>query len=95
MNTDRQRDADLDRMLRATLGPGDAAGDGACPDAGLMASFVEGGVSAHERTAFETHVASCHRCQDALAILARDAPPEAAEERVVSASRSSLARRSR
>lgn len=90
MNTDRQRDADLDRMLRATLGPGDAGGDGACPDAGLMASFVEGGVSAQERTALETHFASCHRCQDALAILARDGQAEFPEQRAAAPSRSWL-----
>jgi hypothetical protein len=90
VSTDRQRDADLDRMLRATLGRDTAADVAGCPDAGMLASSVEGCVTAEERTALETHFASCHRCQEALAILARDVSPQLAAAPVAPARRSWL-----
>jgi hypothetical protein len=69
VSTDRQRDADLDRLLRATLRQDPAARLGACPDAGLLAAFVEGGTSGDERAAIESHLAACGRCQETLAAM--------------------------
>jgi hypothetical protein len=74
VSTDRQRDADLDRLLRATLRQEPASAPGACPEAGLLAAFVEGGVSGDERRALETHLAACGRCQEALAAMDLDVP---------------------
>ena len=74
MSTDRQRDADLDRLLRATLGRDSAAPPGVCPDAGMLAALVEGGVSAEERAAVEPHLAACGRCQETLAAMDLEVP---------------------
>ena len=78
MSTDRQRDADLDRMLRATLGQKTASSADACPDAGMLASLVEDGLSADERTVLESHLAACGRCRDILAAMDLDVPAPAA-----------------
>ena len=80
MSTDRQRDADLDRLLRTTLRREPAAAPGACPDAGMLAALVEGGATADERASLEAHVASCGRCQDTLAAMDLDVPPSAVRE---------------
>ena len=53
MSTNDKRDADMDRLLRAVLKPEShaqpAAGletvPGECPEAGMMAAYVEGTVS--------------------------------------------------
>ena len=74
MSTDRQRDADMDRLLRARLRREAAVSPGSCPDAGLLAACVEGAVSSEERIALEAHLASCGRCQDVLAALELDLP---------------------
>lgn len=74
MSTDRQRDADMDRLLRATLGREPAVAPGACLDAGMLAAIVEGGVPEDERNALEAHLAVCGRCQDVLAAMDLDTP---------------------
>ncbi len=51
--------------------------DSLCPDAGLMAAFVEGNLGAGERLALEAHLADCARCQAALSVLSLDLPEEA------------------
>ena len=87
MSTDPQRDADLDRLLRTQLRRESAGAAGACPDAGMLAAFVEGGVSSGERAALEAHFASCGRCQETLAAMELEVPasapaaPEPAEAR--------------
>ena len=84
MSTSQKRDADVDRLLRAVLKPAlrdpDAAGldaDPGCPDAGVLAAFVEGGLTATEQSALDAHIVSCGRCQEALAVLSHDLPEEA------------------
>jgi hypothetical protein len=80
----------MDRLLRAVLkpAPGEAAADGFetdanCPDAGDLAAFVEGGLTATEQAALDAHITACSRCQEALAILSHDLPE--AEEGYVAA----------
>jgi len=89
VSTDRQRDADLDRLLRATLRRETAVQPDACPDAGMLAAFVEGGVSVDERMALESHFAACGRCQETLAVLDLETPasPAAAHQAPVAAGR--------
>lgn len=89
MSTDRQRDADLDRLLRAQLRREPAGPLGACPDAGMLAACIEGGVAGDERTALEAHLATCGRCQDVLAAMDLESPasPAAAPAPVAAARR--------
>ena len=78
MSTERQRDAETDRLLRATLQPGVHAD--ACPDADMLAAYAERALSPSERDALDVHFADCHRCQEALAFMARAWPaPDAAQ----------------
>lgn len=67
MKRDRDRDAAIDRMLGAGLRASAGAAD-ACPQAGDLAAYVEGGLSAPEREAVERHASACLRCQHALAL---------------------------
>jgi hypothetical protein len=80
VGTSQQRDADVDRLLRAVLKPAPQNGPGACPDAGVLAAFMESGLTAAEQSAVETHLAGCGRCQEALSILSHDLPEAAAAE---------------
>jgi hypothetical protein len=88
VSTSKKRDADMDRLLRAVLKPapsqpgatGSESGP-CCPDAAVLAAFVEGGLTATEQSALDAHIAACGRCQEALAILSHDLP-EAEEEYV-------------
>jgi len=85
VSTKDKRGADMDRLLRAVLKPASQAEAparvettlGGCPDAGLLAAYVDGGVSAQERTELEAHIVQCGRCQETLAVLGRElAEPE-------------------
>lgn len=78
MRTERQRDAETDRLLRATLQPGAHAE--ACPGADMLAAYAEGSLSPTERDSLDVHFADCHRCQEALAFMARAWPtPDTAQ----------------
>ena len=78
MSTSQKRDADMDWLLRAVLKPAPQAGTGDCPDAGVLAAFVEGGLTAAEQPALDAHIVSCGRCQEALAILSHELPADEA-----------------
>jgi hypothetical protein len=67
---DRERDAEMDRLLRAALTEGPAGPANACPEADELAAYVEGTLAAGEREALEPHLAACERCQEALASMA-------------------------
>ena len=94
MGTSQKRDADVDRLLRAVLkpAPGDTAADdveadASCPNAGMLAAFIECGLTATEQSALEAHLAGCGRCQEALAMLSHDLPEEAVAEAAAPESR--------
>jgi hypothetical protein len=74
VSTKGKRDADMDRLLRAVLKPASHAQAGECPEAGMMAAYVEGSVSPQEQAALDQHFVQCGRCQEALAVLGRDVP---------------------
>jgi len=74
VSTSQKRDADMDRLLRAVLRPAPEERAGDCPDADVLAAFVEGGLSATEQSALDAHSANCGRCQEALAVLSHDSP---------------------
>jgi len=57
----------FDRALRAAARRGRAAG--VCPDAAMLASFADNGLSADERRQIEAHAADCAMCMEHLALL--------------------------
>jgi len=83
VGTSQKRDADIDRLLRAVLKPAPRNGPGDCPDAGVLAAFIESGLTATEQSALEAHIVGCGRCQEALSVLSHDLPEEAAAEAAV------------
>ena len=83
VGTSQKRDADVDRLLRAVLKPAPRSIPGDCPDAGVLAVFVEGGLTASEQSALEAHIVDCGRCQETLAVLSHDLPDEAAADAAV------------
>jgi hypothetical protein len=78
VKTDRQRDAEMDRLLDRALRPAAPVQAGDCPAAGDLAAFVEGSLGAAERHRLEGHVSACDNCQQALAAIARMPPTDAA-----------------
>lgn len=76
MSTQRQDDTGLDRLLRSALVSAQSAGGKDCPDAEQVAAYVDGGLTARERTDLEPHLAACARCQAVLAVLARESAAE-------------------
>ncbi len=71
-HTDQAFEAALARGLRRDTGHREH-----CPDPELFAAYVDGTLARDERSAWESHVAGCGRCQAHLAALARTAPVEA------------------
>jgi hypothetical protein len=69
VRANRDRDAAMDRLLRAELGREPAATPEACPPADHLAAYLERALSERERETVEDHLAGCARCQDALAAL--------------------------
>src|SRR5579859_8079736 len=71
MKDDLARDKAMDKLvakqLRARLKPG----SGSCPDAEILAAYVERTLSARERASCETHLAGCLGCQALVAELVR------------------------
>lgn len=62
-------DTVLARLLAEAL-ESKAAGDAqssACPDAEILAAYAENGLSAHEVSGWEGHIADCGRCQKIIA----------------------------
>ena len=66
----------FDKLLRESLAAEAVDGQGAeCPDAAVVAGWFDGTLSHAERTAVETHAASCARCQATIAALVRTDRP--------------------
>ena len=79
----RDRDTAVEQLLRQSLrarpgsaGPGSAEGaiTADCLDAEALAAWVDGAWPPNQASSAESHVASCVRCQDMLAVLARTMP---------------------
>lgn len=68
----------MEQVLAAALHAAPGAPD-ACPAAGDLAAFLEGGLSGSERDAIERHATACDRCQQTLAIIGSSLPPTAAD----------------
>jgi hypothetical protein len=61
------RDQQLDRALARHLRS--ASPDAACPDAEILAAYHQRSLSLEEMAHWKTHIASCSRCQETLALL--------------------------
>ncbi len=70
MARDRERDAEMDRLLRAAMADGPEGTAGACPAAEELAAYFDRALAPREREALEPHLASCERCQQTLALMA-------------------------
>ena len=72
MNTSRERDQTLERLLRQSLlSPAVGGVTDACLDAETMAAWMGGGLSGAGLETAQSHVADCGRCQALLGELAR------------------------
>lgn len=76
MSTDRQRDAEMDRLLRTALQTAAGATHSTCPEAGLLAAYIEQALAADEKERLDHHLAECSRCQQTLAVMTRDLPAQ-------------------
>jgi len=70
VRSDRDRDAEMDRLLRTGLPGEPPAPAGACPSADDLAAYAERSLLGRDREAMESHLAGCGSCQEALALLA-------------------------
>jgi len=76
MKSGRDGKHDEFERLLATAHRGRMHESSACPDAATVAAYVDDGLDAGERVAFERHAADCPRCAEAMALVAGldDAP---------------------
>ena len=80
MNSGRDRDGSVERLLQRSLARGDSSPAGAggeCPDPETLAAWVDGGLGKHEVRLLEAHASECARCQAVLAAVVQTAPDSA------------------
>ena len=80
MSEANARDAGTEHLLRSALRPPPPGGADACPEAGMLAAFVDGELTATEEAALDAHIATCGRCQQTLAVLAPMLPDDVAAD---------------
>jgi hypothetical protein len=72
VDTSRERDQSIERLLRQSLQtPRHAGVTGSCLDAETLAAWVDGGLSGAALEMAQTHVADCARCQSMVGAMAR------------------------
>ncbi len=72
MDTSRERDQSVERLLRQSLKtPRHAGATDSCLDAEALAAWVDGGLSGAALEMARSHVADCARCQSLVGALAR------------------------
>src|SRR5437016_4203829 len=71
MKDDPARDKVIDRLVQKQLRAGQARSVSGCPDAELLAAYVERTLAPREVRGCEAHLASCPRCQALIAELVR------------------------
>ena len=77
MNSGRDRDESVERLLQQSLAHGDSsarASNSDCPDAETLAAWVDGGLDKRAMALVEAHASECARCQALLAAVGRTAP---------------------
>lgn len=72
MDTSRERDQSIERLLRQSLQTPRQAGEtDSCLDAETVAAWVDGGLSGAALEMTQSHVADCARCQSLVGAMAR------------------------
>jgi hypothetical protein len=72
VDTSRERDQSIERLLRQSLQtPRQAGVTDSCLDAETLAAWVDGGLSGAALEMAQTHVADCVRCQSLVGTMAR------------------------
>lgn len=84
----RERDTQMEALLRMALTGEHRPPSSACLDAEVLAAWADGGLAEPERAAAEAHAAGCAQCQAMMASMVRSLPAEAA----IDAARSPLRR---
>ena len=77
MNSGRDRDGSVERLLQRSLAHGTARASDAsheCPDAETLAAWVDGGLDKRAVALVEAHASECTRCQALLAAVGQTAP---------------------
>ena len=75
MTTPAERDAAVERLLRAMRADATPGAPDVCLDADVLARWADGALSSEEADAVTAHAADCARCQMLLAAMARTEPP--------------------
>lgn len=79
MNAERDRDRQLEQLLKHELGAATAApASASCLDTETVAAWMDGGLDPQAAAMAEAHASSCERCQALLATVARTMPAAAA-----------------
>ncbi len=65
----RDQDEATDRLMRRVLARAGAAPGEVCPAADIVAAYAERRLTQQEAAVFESHAATCGRCQEILALL--------------------------
>ena len=84
MDTSRERDQAVERLLRQSLkAPRQAGVTDSCLDAETLAAWIDGGLSGAALEMAQSHVADCARCQSLVGAMARTnaVVPQPAPER--------------
>jgi hypothetical protein len=68
----------IEGALRQALAGQGPAASGPCPDANMLAAYLERGLSGGERTAVEVHASTCDSCRALLALSLKIGDPDAA-----------------
>ena len=63
-------DSTMDGLIRRSLNTANAAAQN-CPDPEIVAAYYERSLDPKERARFETHLSSCARCREQLAVMVR------------------------
>ncbi len=72
MDTSRERDQSVERLLRQSLkAPRQAGVTDSCLDAETLAAWIDGGLSGAALEMAQSHVADCARCQSLVGAMAR------------------------
>jgi hypothetical protein len=74
VNSGRDRDGSVERLLERSLARDDSSSAVECPDSETLAAWVDGGLGTRDGALVEAHASDCARCQGLLAAIVQTAP---------------------